>query len=364
MAAPASAQTPIAASLAAGSESAAEPGFRFPFVSSLQDWPPASRADALGPPVASGETITRLPPVDELTAQPASDPAPVASVVPDSGPLSSGISPGWIDDDSDAGSFSFSTAELRRGTRYVFNKTYTGLMQSATDVYWDYRNYLSYRTLGVMVVSLGAAAALANTPADQHITDWYDARIRSHTSDVIARDFKFFGTGQYTIPMFLGTAFVFPLVEDFIPETGPVGQWGNRSIQAVLVGGPTMLFLQEALGSARPTAGEGSHWQFFHDSNGVSGHAFMGSIFFLTASGMSDNFAFKVLMVALSWGAGWSRINDNAHYTSQVLMGWSCGWMAVDAVNRTKRGEDDNFFSVGPTMLSGGTPGIQLAFRW
>lgn len=338
--------------------------FRFPFVSSLDRWPKPTQADAQPAAADSQRIITRLPPVDEIASASTGDPPPVPPAISDSSPLSSGVPREWMDDDSSAGSFEYSTAALRRGVRYVYNKTSTGLMQGASDVYWDYRNYLSYRTLSVMVVSLGAAAALAETSADQHIVNWYQNDVRSHTTDVIARDFKLFGTGQYTIPLFVGAAFLGPFAEDIVPETGPIGQWGNRSIQAMLVGGPAMLFMQKALGSGRPTYGEGSQWQPFRNDNGVSGHAFMGSIFFLTAGSLSDNFAWKVLMFALSFGTGWSRINDNAHYTSEVLMGWSMGWMAVDAVNRTKRGEDDFFFSMGPTMLQGGTPGIQLAFRW
>lgn len=336
--------------------------FHFPFASSLDDWPP--RPKALATPANNHDIITRLPPVDEITATTVDDPPPVPPAISDLSPLSSGVPREWLEDDSSAGNFEFSLAGLRRGTRYVYNKTYTGLLESASELYWDYRNYLSYRTLTVMAVSLGAAASLAETSADQHIVNWYQNDVRSHTTDVIARDFKLFGTGQYTIPIFLGAAFIGPFAEDLVPETGPIGQWGNRSMQAILVGGPAMLLMQEVLGSGRPTMGEGSQWQPFHHDNGVSGHAFMGSIFFLTAGSLSDNFAWKVAMFALSFGAGWSRINDNAHYASEVLMGWSMGWMAVDAVNRTKRGDDDFFFSLGPGMLPGGTPGIQLALRW
>ena len=109
-------------------------------------------------------------------------------------------------------------------------------------------------------------------------------------------------------------------------------------------------------------ADEGSKWRPFHDSHGVSGHAFMGAIPFLTAASMTDSYAAKTTLFLLSFGAGWSRIHDDQHYLSEVLMGWSLAWIGVDAVNRTKSGRND--FIITPAMLAGGSPGIQLSFNF
>jgi membrane-associated phospholipid phosphatase len=88
----------------------------------------------------------------------------------------------------------------------------------------------------------------------------------------------------------------------------------------------------------------------------------MGAIPFLTVASMTDSVGVKVVMFLLSWGAGWSRINDDMHYASEVFMGWSLGFMGVDAVTRTKSGKNNFLFS--PAILAGGTPGVQLAFNF
>ena len=34
---------------------------------------------------------------------------------------------------------------------------------------------------------------------------------------------------------------------------------------------------------------------------------------------------------------GWSRINDRKHYLSQVVLGWTIAWNAVDAIHRDEQ---------------------------
>lgn len=222
---------------------------------------------------------------------------------------------------------------------------------------------LSYRSLAFLGVALATSGTLANTSMDQHVTNWSDAHFQGATGDKVAADFKMFGNGWNTIPVFVGVMFAGPLLEDTIPVAGPIGEWGNRSIQAMLAAGPMELFFNRALGSSRPTADEGSKWRPFHDSHGVSGHAFMGAIPFLTAASMTDSVAAKVALFLLSFGTAWARVEQDVHYLSEVVMGWSLAWIGVDAVNRTKNGDDDTFF-VSPVMLSGNIPGIQLVYRF
>ncbi len=296
--------------------------------------------------------IVRLPPVDEVSPYVSSEIAP-ATV---------GLAQRWDGDDSVPGSFDSSNSGVRRTAVYVYDKTLSGFKESTIELLVDYQNLFSYRSIGLLGVSLATAGALANTPADTRFTHWNDQHINGALSNEAAKDFKFFGDGQYMIPLFVVTAFSGPFLEDSIPAFGPVGQWGNRSIQAMLATGPMTIFFNQALGSSRPVADEGSKWRPFHDSHGVSGHAFMGAIPFLTAASMTDNYAAKTTLFLLSFGAGWSRIHDDQHYLSEVLMGWSLAWIGVDAVNRTKSGQND--FIITPAMLAGNTPGIQFAFNF
>jgi membrane-associated phospholipid phosphatase len=68
----------------------------------------------------------------------------------------------------------------------------------------------------------------------------------------------------------------------------------------------------------------------------VSGHAFIGAVPFITAAQMTDKIWAKGLFYTLSTIPGWSRVNDNAHYLSQVLLGWYLGYLSVRSVSATE----------------------------
>jgi membrane-associated phospholipid phosphatase len=71
-------------------------------------------------------------------------------------------------------------------------------------------------------------------------------------------------------------------------------------------------------------------WQ---DNNGVSGHAFISSLPFITAAKMCDDNWAKAVCYAGSSLGPLSRINDNAHYPSQVVLGWWLAFLAASAVD-------------------------------
>lgn len=77
-------------------------------------------------------------------------------------------------------------------------------------------------------------------------------------------------------------------------------------------------------------------------ANGVSGNAFVGAVPFLTIASMNpDNKFIKYPAYLASAAAAWSRINDDKHFPSQVVLGWYMAWEAVDAVfenNAKKKG--------------------------
>ena len=122
-----------------------------------------------------------------------------------------------------------------------------------------------------------------------------------------------------------------------------------------------MLLMQEVLGSSRPAdTGMPSQWSPFHASNGVSGHAFMGSVPFITAANMTDNIWAKAGLYFCSTFTGWSRINDDKHYLSQVCLGWWMGYLSCQAVEGTHRA--NQHFSVTP-LVSPEMTGIGLTYQ-
>lgn len=229
------------------------------------------------------------------------------------------------------------------------------IVARSTNVMWDVNsdhfNYYTPRSLGALAVGTGFAAALANTPADRHMHEFYQDSIRNSASDQVSSVVKPLGDGRYVIPAYLAAS----MLGEFT-ECGPLdvtGEWGERCWRTTLVGAPSLLFLQAATGAGRPNEYPvGSTWQPFQDNNGVSGHTFMGAIPFLSAAKMTDNPWLKAGCYAGSTAVGWSRINDDAHYTSQVVLGWWIAFLASNAVDGTcleKQG-----WSVQPMQVNDG----------
>ena len=203
----------------------------------------------------------------------------------------------------------------------------------------DYQDFYSLCGLAIVGAQVGAAAVLANTSLDQNFQNWHDDNIRGGGSDNLAEAVSWLGDGAIMVPVFAGAAMLDCFARGDQPVLKGIGNWGNRCSRSVLVGGPTVLGLQYLLGASRPIEGRGSSWRIFDDNNSVSGHAFIGATPFLTAAMMTENVPLKVTLYGLSTLPAWSRVNDQRHYFSQVLLGWGIAWLAADVVDRTERSQ-------------------------
>ena len=149
--------------------------------------------------------------------------------------------------------------------------------------------------------------------------------------------FRQLGNGYYTIPVYVSAKFLGEYFDDQ-PGMALLGEFGDRTTRALLVGAPPLLAVQYLAGGGRPSDIEDeSYWRPFHSSHGASGHAFMGAVPFLTLADMTDEPLAKCFFYACSPWTGISRINDNAHYLSQVWLGWWLAYLACDAVNKTEK---------------------------
>ncbi len=225
----------------------------------------------------------------------------------------------------------------------------------------DYKNYYSWKTLGVLGVGFGVGAIGANTDLDQHIRNWYQKSVRSNTSDDIAKVAKMFGEGGYEVPAAAAAWLVGEAFDDN-RCCEVVGEWGDRELRSLFVGVPPMLFMQYATGASRPSDPNAhSSWQPFTDNNGVSGHAFMGSLPFINAAKMTDDVPLKIGFYTCSAFAGWSRINDDAHYTSQVFLGWWMAWWAATCVDMT--GPQQHSWQITPLPMPDGA-GMAISYQY
>jgi hypothetical protein len=220
--------------------------------------------------------------------------------------------------------------------------------------------YLSPDRAVRLGVAFGAGGLMANTSIDENIQGWYQERVRTGSGDEVAKVAKVFGEALYVFPVAVAAMFADDL---FKPRDGRslVGVWGERASRAYLVGAPGLLLTQWLTGGSRPTDGN-SHWRAFADDHGVSGHAFVGAVPFLTLARMSaEGGVARYGLYALSTLPAWSRINDNAHFASQAFLGWFLAWEATGAILQTSR--KDVQMALAPVMMRDGY-GVGLKIQW
>lgn len=256
----------------------------------------------------------------------------------------------------------------RTGNRFWGESCDTGV-RMWRDLQFQYSMY----PLLELGVAVGIAAPLANTGADQRVRDWYQARV--HPYGDIARYSSlwssadrvgnFIGSWQYMLPVYFGVWGAGMMTED--TWTGSVAaEWANRTLRALAVGAPEMGVLQLALGGSRPLDGNGSGWQPMRDNNGVSGHAFVGAMPFLSAASMIDNPWLRAPFIAGSFWSAWSRMDSDSHYLSQILLGWFIAYQSTRSINRTEAEDRQIQFSpwIDPGVTGPGITGINVFFRY
>jgi len=205
--------------------------------------------------------------------------------------------------------------------------------------FWlDQKNFYSPESLTLLGGGLVVGGVMANTTIDDGLARHFQSSLRHANSDDWFESLhasKELGNGMYSLPVF-ATAWA---VGEFYPESELLavsGRWGERSLRGFVVGAPPLIVLQKLTGGSRPNeTNEGSEWHPWHDDNGVSGHAFMGSLPFITAAKMTDHRGYKLLFYAGSTIAPASRVNDNVHYPSQALLGWWMAYLSASAIHAT-----------------------------
>ena len=231
----------------------------------------------------------------------------------------------------------------------------------------DYSSFYSKNRLIRLGIAFGLGGIAANTNIDMNIRNWYQEKVRTEQTNSWASDpntslsfnAKFFGEGPYMVPVALLAASV-----NYIDTDTAVGNWGANASRAYVVGLPAMWFMQSATGATRPgDRPEGSSWTTpFGHSNGVSGHSFVGAVPFLTIAAMNpDNAWVKYPAYLASAAAGWSRVNDDKHFPSQVALGWYMAWEAVDAVTDTNKKKKS--ITVAPMVDIDGY-GLMVSASW
>jgi hypothetical protein len=209
------------------------------------------------------------------------------------------------------------------------------LSRAGHKIWQDYRNFYDCQSLVCTTAAFGAGALMANTGFDDTMQAAWMRGVEPTGLGTFFIGCKDIGEGRYVLPIF-GVAAATGLVFEGNPLGDVVGEWGSRSLRIFVVGAPPLYVLQMATGASRPSELEGSKWHFWNDNNGVSGHAFVGAIPFLAAADMVESPLLKGTLYVCSTFVGFSRMTSNAHYPSQVFLGWYLAWASARAVDATE----------------------------
>lgn len=228
------------------------------------------------------------------------------------------------------------------------------------DIRGDYQRFYSASTLRHSAPMLGWAVASAHCGVDARIREHYQSHYRGYTGDRVAVFCKLPGEGKYMIPAALLTASLQWVSEDE-PFINSMAGWGQAVTRAYLIGAPPMLLMQRLSGGSRPDeTGHAAQWRLGRDANGVSGHAFMGAVPFLSLAEMlRESPVAHGFCLAVSALPAWSRVHDDKHYVSQAILGWLMAHLSVRAVC----GRETNGFIPSPMMNPGAT-GLSWTFIW
>jgi len=200
------------------------------------------------------------------------------------------------------------------------------ILLEGTRSHWR-RNY-SRRSFLRLGGAVAAAGVLAYSGADEAVDSFHSGTLRSAGTDTASHIVNPFGERFWLVNWFLVA------VVDTWVRSGSFSRWGRENFEAMVVGLPVLWTLQRGLGSNRPSDDDSDpRWRPLKDDNAASGHAFIAAIPWLN---LARRWQGKYPKWAARCGSvltGWSRINDRKHYLSQVVLGWTIAWNAVDAVH-------------------------------
>jgi membrane-associated phospholipid phosphatase len=201
----------------------------------------------------------------------------------------------------------------------------------------------------------GAAAVAGLYAADRPLYDRVQSARSSFTND-FAKTVTPFGGRRAE---YLSAALI---IGGISAHDANVRDAGRDSLEAeIIAGGIVTPLLKRAFGRARPIQEEGAH--SFHPLSAThqsfpSGHATNAFAFATAVAGHYDGWVVPAIVYTLASGVAMSRVNDRAHFPSDVLAGALIGRaIAKSIVFRHQQGKAT--LMIMPALV-GGRPGVML----
>lgn len=206
-------------------------------------------------------------------------------------------------------------------------------------VLWDdVRHFYSRRNLVRLAIGFAIGAILANTPIDQWLEDAYQQHVHSDSQTATNLQWVAKQVGdRHVVILAPIAALAIGALAPANPAAAVVGSWGGQFTRTFLVSAPVTYGVTWALGGDRPKNGNGSEWRPWRKKQyGISGHAMAGAIPFLVAAGMTANPVTQSALYVCSGLTAWSRVDCQAHYPSQVFLGWWLTFLGMRVVRNKK----------------------------
>ncbi|HEY7683037.1 MAG TPA: phosphatase PAP2 family protein [Gemmatimonadales bacterium] len=175
--------------------------------------------------------------------------------------------------------------------------------------------------VGLPYVGVGFGVVALSSLVDERLRNDLQAH-RSAGADDVASVFRRMGQPEVYATVGLGT-----LAVGLVSGNDRITRAGGRITASLLAAGLVSSSFKEVVGRRRPNAGvePGSFSPFSGRTSWPSGHATMA---FALAASVSDEIHSTPVAVGLYGAAaltGWSRVNDNKHWLSDVLAGAAIG---------------------------------------
>jgi membrane-associated phospholipid phosphatase len=267
-------------------------------------------------------------------------------------PSKPGISDGWLGDTSDYDQ----PGAVRLGAGYFINFAADTRSILTSAGRWEPSDWIKFSLL------VGVTAAIADEEED--IQGWVQEHRDSRTGNV-ARIAKPFGDGKYTLPA-LATLYVVGRLSgsERARRTALLG------VESFVVTGIFTETLKHTTHKHRPRSGdlENIAWDGPKATRAnlsfPSGHAASA---FAVATVVASEYGDSRVVPPLAYGAATlcalSRVHDNAHWTSDVIIGSAIGYFTARAIVGLHGSGGERTFSVRP-MLDQGRAGLSLAYRF
>jgi membrane-associated phospholipid phosphatase len=199
---------------------------------------------------------------------------------------------------------------------------------------------------------------------DEEIQGWVQSH-RSASTDKVARLAKPLGNGKYTLPA-LGTLYCY----GHFFESERARRAALYGVESFIITGIFTETIKHVSHKHRPTSEslDDPLWDGPRMARAnlsfPSGHAASAfAVATVVASEYGDNALVPPLMYGAATLCALSRVNDNAHWVSDVLLGSAIGHLTAKAILGLQGARHESRFTIGPIM-SGDRSGLSLGYRF